>query len=154
MISHWRSRGQPIFHIFHDALDPEHSLHPKGIGNLPKIEAAPLSGEPVYRKTVNSGFIGTSLEADLRSVGADAVVLVGLTTNHCVSTTARMAGNLGFRTYVVSDATAAFDRRGLDGVVRPAEQVHAAALSDLDDEFATVIEAAGAVALVAEHELR
>jgi nicotinamidase-related amidase len=63
-----------------------------------------------------------------------------MTTNHCVSTTARMAGNLGFSGWVVSDATATFDRRGPDGVEYPAEQIHAIALSDLHGEFATVVD--------------
>jgi len=89
---------------------------------------------------VNSAFIGTSLERDLRRDGIDTLVIVGLTTNHCVSTTARMAGNLGFTTFVVSDATAAFDRAALDGSMRPAEAVHSGALSDLHGEFATVVE--------------
>jgi nicotinamidase-related amidase len=100
--------------------------------------AALQAGEPVYRKHVNSAFIGTSLERDLRQDGIDTLVIVGLTTNHCVSTSARMAGNLGFKTYVVSDATAAFARPALDGSLRPAQAVHWAALSDLHQEFATV----------------
>ncbi len=108
----------------------------------------PQPGEPVYRKSVNSSFIGTSLEADLRSSGIDTLVLVGLTTNHCVSTTARMAGNLGFRTYVVADATATFDRTGIDGSHRPASEVHAAALSDLHGEFATVVDSGAVLAAV------
>jgi nicotinamidase-related amidase len=89
---------------------------------------------------VNSAFIGTSLEADLRAAGIDMVLVVGLTTNHCVSTTVRMAGNLGFKTYVVSDATATFDRPGVDGRNRPAGEVHAAALSDLQEEFAILVQ--------------
>jgi nicotinamidase-related amidase len=91
---------------------------------------------------VNSAFIGTNLENDLRKDDIGTLIVVGLTTNHCVSTTARMAGNLGFTTYVVSDATAAFARAALDGTLRPAETVHAAALSDLHEEFATVVDTA------------
>jgi nicotinamidase-related amidase len=112
------------------------------------IQARP--GEPVYHKSVNSAFIGTSLQADLAEDRVDTLVIVGLTTNHCVSTTARMAGNLGFRTFVVSDATATFDRAALDGTVRPAAEVHASALSDLNVEFAEVITAADALLAVGE----
>ena len=65
----------------------------------------PLPGEVVIQKFVNSAFIGTNLEEQLREDKCNAVVVVGLTTNHCVETTTRMAGNLGFTTYLVSDAT-------------------------------------------------
>ena len=77
-----------------------------------KPEAQPLDGEPVITKDVNSAFIGTDLEARLREQGVEAVALVGLTTDHCVSTTARMAANLGFETWVLGDAMATHDRRG------------------------------------------
>lgn len=142
LLTMWRNSGRPVRHVVHDSIEPNSLLRPGTAGNAIQVPATPTTDEPVYRKHVNSAFIGTSLERDLRQKNIDTLVIVGLTTNHCVSTTARMAGNLGFSTYVVSDATACFDRRALDGTLRPAEAVHSAALSDLHEEFATVIETA------------
>ncbi|MEQ1493287.1 MAG: isochorismatase family protein, partial [Terricaulis sp.] len=95
--------------------------------------------EPVIGKDVNSGFIGTDLEAQLRAVGVQEVVIVGLTTPHCISTTARMAANLGFGTTVVSDATAAHAGRGHDGKEVDAETMHYHALTALNGEFAKIV---------------
>jgi nicotinamidase-related amidase len=142
LLAAWRGSGRPIRHVVHDSVEPNSLLRPDSGGNAIQAAAAPEGTEPVYHKHVNSAFIGTSLESDLRQDGIDTLVIVGLTTNHCVSTTARMAGNLGFSTYVVSDATATFARLALDGTLRPAEAVHSAALSDLHEEFATVADTA------------
>lgn len=103
----------------------------------------PLNRTPVIQKNVNSAFIGTDLEARLRQNGLKTLVFAGLTTDHCVSTTARMAGNLGFDAYVVSDATATFDRVGHDGKHYGAEEVHAISLASLHEEFATVVDTEG-----------
>jgi len=92
------------------------------------------------QKSVNSAFIGTTLESDLRASGYRTLVLTGMQTNLCVSTTARMAGNLGFDTVVVSDATATFDNTGPDGRLFPAQLLHDVALADLHGEFATVLD--------------
>jgi nicotinamidase-related amidase len=140
LLTAWRSSGRPIRHVVHDSVEPNSPLRPDSPGNAIQDLAAPKAAEPVYRKHVNSAFIGTSLERDLRQDGIDTLVIVGLTTNHCVSTSARMAGNLGFTTFVVSDATATYARRNLDGTLRSAEAVHSAALSDIHEEFATVVE--------------
>jgi len=139
LLAAWRASRRPIFHVHHDSQSPHGCFRPGTPGNLPKVEAEPLPGEPVHRKHVNSGFIGTRLEEDLRAAGINTLVIVGLTTNHCVSTTARMAGNFGFNTFVVSDATATFARAHVDGCLRPAQEVHDAALSDLNEEFATIV---------------
>ncbi|HEY8004309.1 MAG TPA: cysteine hydrolase family protein [Phenylobacterium sp.] len=136
----WRRAAAPVMHIHHASPAPDGLLRAGTAGHAPKPAARPAGDEPIYVKSVNSAFIGTTLEADLRRRGLDAVVIVGLTTNHCVSTTARMAANLGFATTVVSDATATFDRLGLDGRIRPAAEVHAAALSDLWREFAEIVD--------------
>jgi nicotinamidase-related amidase len=140
LLAAWRTSGRPIRHVVHDSTEPNSLLSPDRSGNAIQTMALPKATEPVYRKHVNSAFIGTDLEKDLREDGIDTLVIVGLTTNHCVSTSARMAGNLGFKTYVVSDATAAFARPALDGTLRHADAVHSAALSDLHQEFATVVD--------------
>ena len=138
LIASWRAAKATVVHIHHDSPKDNGRLRRGAPGHAAKPEAQPLPNEKVYRKRVNSAFIGTTLEVDLRHQGFDTLVIVGLTTNHCVSTTARMAGNLGFETIVVSDATATFDRRQIDGSCRPAEDVHCAALSDLSEEFASI----------------
>jgi nicotinamidase-related amidase len=50
-----------------------------------------------------------------------------------------MAGNLGFETFVVSDATATFDKTGADGRKYSAETIHEGSLASLHNEFATVV---------------
>ncbi len=88
---------------------------------------------------MNSVFIGTNLEKKLRDNNINKLVIVGLTTNHCISTTTRMAGNLGFDTLLVADATATFDRKGINGEVFSAEIIHQTTLASLNEEFAEVI---------------
>ncbi len=139
LLAHWRASGRPIYHVQHMSTEPNSPLRPELPGNAIKAIVAPQGDEPIIQKTVNSAFIGTDLEQRLRARGIQSVVIVGLTTNHCVSTSARMAHNLGFTTYLVEDATATFERSGVDGTHYPAEVVHAVELATLHGEFATVV---------------
>lgn len=138
MLEAWRADGRPVIHIQHLSLEPHSPLREDATGHAFKDEAQPMPGELVFRKHVNSAFIGTELEAHLRANGIEALVVVGLTTDHCVSTTTRMAANLGFNVTVVEDATATFERRGPDGTHYSADLVHRLALASLHGEFATV----------------
>jgi nicotinamidase-related amidase len=139
LLSAWRDHGWPIFHVKHNSRNPSSPLHPSREGNGLQDWISPRTGEMVIEKDVNSAFIGTELEAELRRLSVTRVILAGLTTPHCVSTTARMAGNLGFDTYVVSDATAAFEWRSHLGTRLKPEEVHFHALAALHGEFATVV---------------
>lgn len=138
LLAAWRTAGRPVIHVQHLSLEPQSPLRAGLPGNAFKVEALPKDGEPIFQKHVNSAFIGTDLEAYLRTNGIDSLVMVGITTDHCVSSTARMAGNLGFRVTVVEDATATFERHGPDGQHYSAEVMHGAALASLHGEFATV----------------
>ncbi len=138
LLTAWRRKKRPVIHVQHMSQTPNSPLRPDQPGNIFKPEAAPRNGEPVFQKTVNSAFIGTPLESHLREHRIDTVVVVGLTTDHCVSTTTRMAANLGFNAIVVSDGTATFERTGPDGEHHSAEQMHRLALASLNGEFATV----------------
>ena len=138
LLESWRRQGRPVVHVRHHSKGEQSPLHPSRPGADFKPEALPGPGEPVYTKDVNSAFIGTTLDADLRARGIDRLVIAGLTTDHCVSTTVRMAGNLGYRVWVVADACATFERRDHTGHTLDADEIHRAALASLHDEFATV----------------
>lgn len=139
LLADWRKHKRPIFHIQHMSTEAESTLRPELPGNAIKPVVAPQGDEPVIQKSVNNAFVGTNLEDRLRKADIQSVVIIGLTTNHCVSTTVRMAGDLGFDTVIVRDATAAHPVNGNDGIHYSAETIHATALASLQDEFATVL---------------
>jgi nicotinamidase-related amidase len=135
----WRERHLPIFHVQHCSTIPTSLLHESNPGNEFNELVTPWAGEPIIKKNVNSAFIGTGLQAQLDKAGITKLVIAGLTTDHCISTTTRMAGNLGYDTYLVSDATATFNKKGINGQNYPAELIHQTALASLQDEFASIV---------------
>jgi nicotinamidase-related amidase len=139
ILEYWRKNKWPLFHVRHCSVTPGSPLTEGLPGNEHKEEVKPLPGEPVISKNVNSAFIGTDLQERLDALGIRTVVIVGLTAEHCVSTTARMAANLGYATVVVSDATAAFRSKGLNGEAIPAQLVYDVTLATLNREFAEVL---------------
>lgn len=138
ILKRWRELNLPLFHIRHDSLEPDSKLKSSHPGFAFDENVLPEKNEPVITKNVNSAFIGTDLKERLDKSNIKTVVIIGITTNHCISTTTRMAGNYGFETYVISDATAAFDRIGINGEKYDSETVHLAALANLHKEFATI----------------
>ncbi len=149
LLAAWRTTGRRCVHIRDDSLDPASPFAPGQPGNAIKKIVAPLPDEWLIAKHVHSAFIGTDLEARLRGAGITTLVVTGLVANHCVESTARMAGNLGFDTYVVGDATAAYDGTALDGTQYAADAVHAMTLMNLHKEFATITNTDAVLAAVA-----
>ncbi|PRY03127.1 nicotinamidase-related amidase [Pontibacter ummariensis] len=139
LLADWRSKGWPVIHVKHNSKNPSSLLHATNPGNQIMDFARPHSGEPLFEKQVNSGFIGTGLQAYLDEQEIKSLLIVGFISDHCVSTTARMAGNLGYEVFVASDATATFDRIGPEGEHYKSEEIHRISLASLHEEFATIV---------------
>lgn len=149
LLDAFRSEGGDVIHIRHASLEADSLFRQERPGFAAKPETAEKPGETVIVKHVNSSFIGTDLEKILDERGIEALVITGATTNHCVETTTRMAGNLGYATYLVSDATWTFDRTGVDGKRIAAADIHYMSLSNLQEEFASVKTAEAVLAAMA-----
>lgn len=149
----WRIADLPVFHVRHFSLTSGSPLEEKSSGSRIMAIVAPRDGEPVITKHVNSAFVGTNLELQLRQRNIHQLVIAGLTTDHCVSTTIRMAANLGFVVYCAGDATATFDRIGPDGKHYPAEEMHDVSLASLHGEFATVTNTIDILRAASQHVL-
>jgi nicotinamidase-related amidase len=135
----FRARGLPVVHVGHASRDPGSPLFPLEPGHAFKPATAPLPSEAVFHKQAHCAFVGTGLEAHLKAQGIDRLVIAGFTTNHCVSTTARLSCDLGFKTVVVADACATFDLEDVAGNLIPAQVLHDVGLTELHGEFAVVL---------------
>lgn len=146
LLAAFRLARLPVVFVRHDSNRPGSSLHPDEPGNAFKSIVA---GQPdvLITKHVNSAFLGTpDLHEWLAAAGIRAVTICGITTNHCCETTARMAGNLGYETFFVLDATHSFDREGPDGVLFAADDLVRVTAANLDGEFARVVSTRQALA--------
>ena len=141
LLATWRARRLPIFHIRHDSTEPDSGYRPGQPGNDFKDEVRPLPGETVVAKRTNSAFIGTDLADRFTASGCDVVVYAGVITNNSLEATVRMSGNLGFTSFVVTDACWTVDKVDLDGRQWSAEEVHALSLANMHGEYATVVTA-------------
>ncbi|KAF0695277.1 Aste57867_13894 [Aphanomyces stellatus] len=145
LLAAFRGAARHVIHVHHNSTEADSPFHPSKASAAPQAFAAPRPTETVLIKKVHSAFIGTSLESLLRDQGIDTLVIAGLTTTHCISTTTRMAGNLGFKVYVPCDAVATFEQTTAPGsklqtLNFDAETVQEVELGLLHNEFATVVE--------------
>lgn len=139
LLAFWRAAGAPIIHVRHDSVAPGSSLALGQGGNDFRDGFAPLPGEPVVSKSVNSAFIGTDLDLRLRRLGARRIVTFGISTDMCVSTTIRTGANMGWPMVLVPDACDCFDLPDGLGATISARAVHAAHVATLAFEFCDVM---------------
>ncbi len=142
LLERWRQRGWPVVFVRHDSRERGSPLAPGRPGNEFKPQ---LAGRPdlLVVKHVNSAFGGSpDLHQWLQAERHHALVICGITTNHCCETTARLAGNLGYETWFALDATHTFDRRDLEGEWISADELARHTAANLQGEFATVMNAA------------
>ncbi len=138
LLAAWRRSGRAVIHVKHESVEPGSTYRPGQPGCDFKPCAAPLPGERVVVKHVNSAFIGTGLTETLRAAGAACLAVCGVITNNSVEATVRMAGNLGFATWLVEDACFTFARPDYDGCLRSAAEVHAMSLANLAGEYCRI----------------
>lgn len=140
LVAEWSTRGRPLVLVRHDSDEPGSSLAPGEPGNAFKPELDGVEGDLLVTKRVNSSFHGEpDLHGWLSERGIRTIVVCGITTNHCVETTARVGGNLGYDVRLALDATHTFDRTGPDGTTLSADELARATAINLHGEFATVV---------------
>ena len=136
----WRAAGSTVVHVRHISKTAGSLFWPGQPGVEFQEEFAPLADAYVMEKNVPDAFINSGLERWLRVRGIDNLVIVGVSTNNSVEASARTAGNLSFATHVVADACFAFAKVDYAGTPRSADEVHAMALSNLDGEYAAIVQ--------------
>ncbi len=136
----WRNRGLPVVFTKHNSRQKVSPLKDELPGGAFIDGLEPRSNELVISKDVNSAFIGTNLELELRRRGIARLVVAGFFTNFCVETTVRMAGNMGFDTYLAHDCCATTNRFDLDGRDHDPAEVHRLSVASMHAEFCTALD--------------
>jgi nicotinamidase-related amidase len=132
LVTAWQAAGQPIVLVRHDSLNPDSPLAVGTPGNQFKPELDGIRPDLMFTKNVNSAFHGhVDLRAWLDGRGIKDIVVIGIQTNWCVETTARVGGNLGYNVQVPIDATHTFDATTPDGVVVTADELSRATAANL-----------------------
>ena len=118
LLARARVAGTRIFHIAHKGRPG--GLFDRSAERGAIVSAlAPLPDEPVIEKGLPNAFAGTDLQALLAACGHKDIVLAGLMTHMCISSTARAGLDLGFRITVDADSCATRDLPdGRGGTVR------------------------------------
>jgi len=136
LIAAWRAEGLPLVHAGRRSATP------------------PRDGETVIASEAMSAFVGAGLEEKLDEFGATTLVFCGSLATQALEATARHAGDLGYRVFVVADACRAAEAVDLGGRAWPAEDVRTLALARLQGEALTIVDCATALQAAATAKAR
>jgi nicotinamidase-related amidase len=150
LLNKFRTSGDTVIHVHHVSEDPTSRFYINSEGVAFHDLLQPIPGEIVVAKSVNSAFINTYLQEILTNNGINTLVVAGLTTPHCVSTTTRMAANLGYHTYLIEDATASFPLPDHHGNMIPGQEIQDISIATLNEEFAKILYTAEAMTIYNE----
>lgn len=139
LLALFRARGLPVLHVFHDDPNPDSPFRKGSPDAEPMPCAIPAPGEAVVWKSTSSAFAATGLDAILRRIGVDRIVLVGAVAAFCVTSTTRSASDLGFEVILPGDALIGFDIPAHDGGRIDADTVLRVTLSLLGADFAQLV---------------
>ena len=139
LLAKWREMDWPIFHIRHRSTETDSVFWPEQEGYEFKEAFIPQEGEKVITKSVPCAFTKNCLDSELSALGINEVVITGVATNNSVEATARTAGNLGLKVYVIENVCFTFAKLDYFGTPRSADEVHAMSLANLHGEYATVV---------------
>ena len=124
ILAEWTDADRPVVLVRHDSVAPDSPLDVGQPGNAFKPVVADARHDLLVTKQVNSAFYGDpDLHGWLGERDIHQIVIVGIQTNMCVETTARMGGNLGYDVIVPLDATHTFDLEGPDGTRLTADEL-------------------------------
>lgn len=135
-----RAQKRPVFHVVHHGRPGAALFDPDGphAEILPELRPGP--GETVVTKTLPNAFAGTNLHKLIEQTGQTELLIAGFATHMCVSTTARAALDLGYRTTIIAGATATRALPSAEGTETiPAKIVQAVSLAALADRFALIV---------------
>jgi nicotinamidase-related amidase len=135
LLDYFRIKNKSIIHIKHISNNPNSLFHKD---REQDFIFETRNNEIVIEKYVNSAFIGTNLNEILQENNIKHITIAGISLPHCVSTTVRMAQNLGFSVDLIEDATISFDLKDSQGNILNAKDVHKYNIAALNNEFANV----------------
>ena len=138
LIAESRISSRPVIYIRHINPPDDYFFLEGTEGAEISERIRPDKGDRIIVKRYPNSFLETELDAYLKSLQIDTLIVCGMMTHMCVDTTVRAAMDYGYRVKLVADACATMDLK-LNGEIIPADTVHRAFIAAPDGVFAEIV---------------